>query len=107
MYLSLLSRFILLEVISESDDMPSIDVEDLDVLKYFNSILIGAMTKQHASDSDIIGASTFLFQSERHQATLDKLHVLMQKFSRVITDMNVLESELLEYQATPDEAHIQ
>ena len=37
----------------------------------------------------------------RSQATLDELHVLMQKFPRVTTGMNALESEFLEYQATP------
>ena len=39
-------RFILLEVISESDDRLSMDLEDPDVLKDFNSIFIVAMTKQ-------------------------------------------------------------
>ena len=29
--------------------------------------------------------------------------MLIQRFSRVITDMNVLESEFLEYHATPDD----
>ena len=47
---------------------------------------------------------TRLFQPEIHQATLDKL---IQNFPKVINDMNVLESELFEYQGTPDEAHAQ
>ena len=63
----------------------------LDFLKDFNSIFIGAMTKKYARDSDITGTSEynwqFLFQPERHQATLDKLQVLMQRFPRVITWM--------------------
>ena len=46
---------------------------------------------------------TFLCQPERHQATIDELHVLMQRLSRIITDMNALESEFLEHQATPDD----
>ena len=46
---------------------------------------------------------SFLRLSERHQATLDELHVLMQRFPRVITDINALESEFCEYQATPDD----
>ena len=46
---------------------------------------------------------TFLRLPERQQATLDKLHVLMQRFIRAITDINALESEFLEYQATPDD----
>ena len=59
LYHSLLSRFILIEVISESDDVLSIDLEDPDILKDFNSIFIGTMTKQYASDSDIIGTSEY------------------------------------------------
>ena len=59
LYHSLLSRFILLEVIPESDNVPSIDLEDPDVLKDFNSIIIEAVTKQYARDSDIIGASDY------------------------------------------------
>ena len=45
---SLFSRFILTEVISESDGMLSFDLEDPGVWKDFNSIFIGAMTKQYA-----------------------------------------------------------
>ena len=53
LYRSLLSRFILREVISELDnvlsiesvDVLSIDLDDPDVLKDFNSIFVGAMTK--------------------------------------------------------------
>ena len=56
---SLLSRSILPEVISESDGELSIDLEDPDVLRDFNSIFIGAMTKQYARDSDIIGTSDY------------------------------------------------
>ena len=138
LYRSLLSRFILPEVISESDDVLSIDLDDPDVLKDYNSMFIGAMTKQYARDSDIIGTSeykkflkevraffikcakylqtsmpvlknevikslTFLRLPERHQATSDELHMLMQRFPSVITDMDALESEFLEYQATPDD----
>ena len=44
---------------------------------------------------------TFLCLPEIHQATLDELHVLMQSFPRVTTDMNALESEFLQYQASP------
>ena len=91
--------------------MLRIDLEDLDVLKDFNSIFIGAMAKQYARDSDIIGTSEynwhFLFQPEIHQDSLDKLHVLMQRFPRVIIDMNVLESEFLDIQVSPDEVHTQ
>ena len=53
--------------------------------------------------SDVIKSLTFLCLPEIHQATSDKLQVLMQIFPRVITDINALESELLEYQATPDD----
>ena len=46
---------------------------------------------------------TFLRLSERHQAMLDDLHVLMLRILRVTTDMNALESEFLEYQAATDD----
>ena len=36
-----------------------------------------------------------------NQATLDELHMLMQRFPRVITGMNAL--EFLEYQGTTDD----
>ena len=59
LYRSLFLRFILLVVIAESDDVLNIDLEDPDVLKYFNSIFIGAMAKQYTRDSDIIGTSEY------------------------------------------------
>ena len=43
---------------------------------------------------------TFLCLPVSYQATLDELHVLMQRFPRVTTYRNALESEFLEYQAT-------
>ena len=46
---------------------------------------------------------TFLRLPERHQATLDILNVLMQRFSRFITDMNAL--EFPEYQVTRDDEY--
>ena len=52
-YCVLLSILIQPEVISESGNVPSIDLEDPD----FNGIFIGAMTKQHPRDSDIAGTS--------------------------------------------------
>ena len=58
-YRSLFSRFILFEVILEPDHVLRIDLEELDVLKDFNSIFIGAMAKQYARDSDIIGTSEY------------------------------------------------
>ena len=39
--------------------MLSIDLEGPDISKDFNSIFIGAMTKQYARDSDIIGTSEY------------------------------------------------
>ena len=53
--------------------------------------------------NDVIKSLTFLRLPERHQAMLDEQHVLMQRLLRVITDMNALESEFLEYQATTDD----
>ena len=52
--------------------------------------------------NDVIKPLTFLLP-KRHQATLDELHVLTQRLSRVIAGLNTLESELLEYQATLDD----
>ena len=45
LYRLLLSRFILREVTSQSDDMFSINLGELDVLKHFNTIFTGAMAK--------------------------------------------------------------
>ena len=59
LYHSLLARFILLDVISESDDVLSIDLEDPVVWKDFNSVFIGAITKPHARDSDTIETSDY------------------------------------------------
>ena len=55
LYRSLLSRFILPQVILESHDALSIDLVDPDILKDFNSIFIEAMTKPYTRDSNIIG----------------------------------------------------
>ena len=59
LYRLLLSRFILLEVISEAGDVLNIDLEDPDIWKDFKSIFIGAMTKKYARDYNvtIIGIS--------------------------------------------------
>ena len=59
LYHSLFSRFILPEVISESHDVLSINLGDPDILKDFNSIFIGAMTKQYGRDSEIVGTSQY------------------------------------------------
>ena len=48
--------------------------------------------------TNVIKSLTFLPLTRRNQATLDKLHVLMQRFPGVITGMNTLESKFLEYQ---------
>ena len=47
------------EVISESDNVLSIDLEDPDVLKDFNSIFIGAMKQRCARHNDIISTSEY------------------------------------------------
>ena len=49
---------------------------------------------------DVIKSLTLPRLPKRHQAALDEL---MQRFSRIITDINALESEFLEYQATPED----
>ena len=53
-------------------------------------------------ENNAMKSFTFLPLPEIHQATLDKLHLLMQSFPKVIIDMNALKSESREYQATPD-----
>ena len=53
--------------------------------------------------NDVIKSLTFFRLPERHQAMLDEWDVLMQGLLRLIIEMNPLESEFLEYQATPDE----
>ena len=46
-----------------------------------------------ASKNDVIRSLTLIHLPERHQATLDELCVLRQRFSRVIADMNALKSK--------------
>ena len=53
--------------------------------------------------NDVIKSLTFFRLPERHQAMLDEWDVLMQGLLRFIIEMNPLESEFLEYQATPDD----
>ena len=53
--------------------------------------------------NDVIKSLTFFRLPERHQAMLDEWDVLMQGLLRFIIEMNPLESESLEYQATPDD----
>ena len=50
LHCSLLLRFIMSEVISEYDDVLSIDLEGSDFLKDFNSIFVGAITKQYTRE---------------------------------------------------------
>ena len=56
---SLLSRFILPEVLSTADDLLEIDLKDLSNLKDNNSLFIGIMTKQYARSNDIIGTHVY------------------------------------------------
>ena len=128
LYRSLLLKFALPEVISESYDMLTIDLADPHILQHFNSIFIRAVTEQYprdiirtsenkkflkevraffikcanylqtsASKNDVIRSLTLIHLPERHQAMLDELGVLRQRFPRVIADMNALKSEFLEY----------
>ena len=91
---SLLSRFVLFEVISVSDD----------VLKYWSRgpwCLEGFLQCIYWSNDQAACKGqwhhwklwvqlTFIFLPERHQTTLDKLDVLMERFPKVINDMNSL-----------------
>ena len=51
---------------------------------------------------NVIKSLTFLRLPERHKASSDDLQVIMEKFPKVILDVNALESKLLEYQAASD-----
>ena len=51
---------------------------------------------------NVIKSLTFLRLPKRHKASSDDLLVIMEKFSKVILDVNALESQLLEYQAVSD-----
>ena len=138
LYRSLLTRFVLPEVIASTDDVLNIDLDDPSILKDYENVFIGLMTKQFARDSDILGTPkyrkflkearsfymkcvkymqtsmpvfrskiikslTFLRLPERHNATSDELQEIVQRFPKVITNTDALESEFLEYQATPDD----
>lgn len=138
LYRSLLTRFVLPEVIASTDDVLNIDLDDPSILKDYENVFIGLMTKQFARDSDILGTPkyrkflnearsfymkcvkymqtsmpvfrskiikslTFLLLPERHNATSDELQEIVQRFPKVITNTDALESEFLEYQATPDD----
>ena len=50
--------------------------------------------------NDVFKSWTLLGLPGKHQATLDEMHVLMQRFPKVVTDMNALKSKSLEHQAT-------
>ena len=137
LYCSLLSRFIIPEVISSTDDILSIDIEDPINLKDNKDLFLGIMTKQCAWRCDLIGTTkynkflkevrliymkcasylklsisilkdtvikslTFLRLPERYKASSDRLQVLMEKFRKVVLDVNALESKLLECQAASD-----
>ena len=54
---SLLSRFIIPEVISSADDILSIGIEDLTNLKDNKDLFLGIMTKQYARGCNLIGTT--------------------------------------------------
>ena len=56
---SLLTRFIRPQVISSSEELTHIDLDNPDFLRSDDEIFIGAMSKQYAQDSDIIGTSQY------------------------------------------------
>ena len=138
LYGSLLTRFVLPEVIASTDDVLNIDLDDPSILKDYENVFIGLMTKQFARDSDIletpkyrkflnearsfymkcvkymqtsmpvfrskiIKSLTFLRLPKRHNAASDELQEIVQRFPKVITNIDALVSEFLEYQATPDD----
>ena len=90
---------------SESDDVLSIDLEDPDDLKDFNSIFIGAMTKEYEGTVTSLEPLTTIdisLSAWKSPSYVKHRAMLMQRFPRVITNINALESEFLEYQTTPD-----
>ena len=62
-----------------------------EVIAFFIKCAKYFQTSMPVLKKDVIKSLTFLHLPERHQATLHKLHVLMQRFPRVRTDMNVIE----------------
>ena len=55
LYKGLLSRFIKTEILSNSNDVLLIDIENSESLKELNTIYIGFITKQYVVAADIIG----------------------------------------------------
>ena len=51
---------------------------------------------------NVIKSLTFLRLPEKHKVSSDDLQVIMERFLKVILDINALEPELLEYQAASD-----
>ena len=72
----------------------------IEVRAFFIKCAKYLQTSMPVLKNDVIKSLTLPRLPERHQATLDEL---MQRFSRIKTDMNALESGFLEYQATPDD----
>ena len=83
-----------------------ISLEPLNIKKLLRAVrdfFIKCVKYLQASIPELKKSLTFFRLPERHQAMLDEWDVLMQGFLRFITEMNPLESEFLEYQATPDD----
>ena len=59
LYRSLLLRFIHPHVISSSEDLTSIDLDNGELQKSDNEVFIGMTTKQYARDTDIIATSQY------------------------------------------------
>ena len=62
LYRLLLTRFVLPEVIASTDDVLNIDLDDPSILKDYENVFIGLMTKQFARDSDILGTPKYQCQ---------------------------------------------
>ena len=83
-----------------------ISLEPLNIKKLLRAVrdfFIKCVKYLQASIPELKKSLTFFRLPERHQAMLDEWDVLMQGLLRFIIEMNPLESEFLEYQATPDE----
>ena len=107
LYRLLLSRFICPQVISSSRDLTSIDLDNAEFQKSDNEIFIGAMTKQYARDTDIVGTS----QYKKFLKECKKFFITCTKYLK--KSMPVLQNEVIKslrlperYQASTDELEV-
>ena len=89
LYGSLLSRFVLPEIISSSKDILSINLDDPKFLKNDHQIFIGALNKQYVQDIDIIGTT----QYKKFLKESRKFYIACTKYLQI--SMPVLHDEVI------------